>query len=175
MRLLLILNFNFQFFNIRFNEFDHKFFAIPEAEADTMDPQQKLLLQCAYRALEDSGTTLENLSGSRTGVYIGAFKSPCHTIKPTATFSPHLSLVIFPLIVSGLMNRDYEKLQSSSSATVTHYSATGTAMSMAANRISFTFHLTGPSFAVDSACSSSLVALHTACQAIKQGAHFLFN
>lgn len=73
------------------------------------------------------------------------------------------------------MNRDYEKLQSSSSATVTHYSATGTAMSIAANRISFTFHLTGPSFAVDSACSSSLVALHTACQAIKQGAHFSFN
>lgn len=70
------------------------------------------------------------------------------------------------------MNRDYEKLQSSGSTTVTHYSGTGTAMSMAANRISFTFHLTGPSFAVDSACSSSLVALHTACQAIKQGAHF---
>lgn len=70
------------------------------------------------------------------------------------------------------MNRDYEKLQSSSSATVTHYSGTGTAMSMAANRISFTFNLTGPSFAVDSACSSSLVALHTACQAIKRGDPF---
>lgn len=73
------------------------------------------------------------------------------------------------------MNRDYEKLQSSSSATVTHYSGTGTAMSMAANRISFTFNLTGPSFAVDSACSSSLVALHTACQAIKQGDPFLLT
>lgn len=73
------------------------------------------------------------------------------------------------------MNRDYEKLQSSSSAIVTHYSGTGTAMSMTANRISFTFHLTGPSFAVDSACSSSLVALHTACQAIKQGDSFSFD
>lgn len=70
---------------------------------------------------------------------------------------------------AGLMNRDYEMLQSNSAAVITHYNGTGTAMSMAANRISFTFNLTGPSFAVDSACSSSLVALHLACQAIKQG------
>lgn len=47
-------------------------------------------------------------------------------------------------------------------------------MSVAANRISFTFNLTGPSFAIDSACSSSLVAVHLACQAIKQGLWSLF-
>ncbi|XP_018556262.1 uncharacterized protein pks1 [Lates calcarifer] len=122
-----------------FNEFDHKFFGITESEADFMDPQQKLLLQCTYRALEDAGMAMESISGSRTGVYIG------------------------------LMNRDYEMLRSNSPTTITHYSGTGTAMSMAANRISFTFNLTGPSFAIDSACSSSLVALHLACQAIKQG------
>ncbi|XP_039983363.1 phthioceranic/hydroxyphthioceranic acid synthase [Xiphias gladius] len=122
-----------------FNEFDHKFFGITETEADFMDPQQKLLLQCTYRALEDAGMAMESISGSRTGVYIG------------------------------LMNRDYEMLRSNSPTTVTHYNCTGTAMSVAANRISFTFNLTGPSFAIDSACSSSLVALHLACQAIKQG------
>ncbi|XP_026148645.1 probable polyketide synthase 16 [Mastacembelus armatus] len=122
-----------------FNEFDHKFFGITEAEADFMDPQQKLLLQCTYRALEDAGMAMESISGSRTGVYIG------------------------------LMNRDYEMLRSNNPTTITHYSGTGTAMSVAANRISFTFNLTGPSFAIDSACSSSLVALHLACQAIKQG------
>nr|CBN82143.1 MxaC [Dicentrarchus labrax] len=122
-----------------FNEFDHKFFGITEAEADFMDPQQKLLLQCTYRALEDAGMAMESISGSRTGVYIG------------------------------LMNRDYEMLQRNSSTTITHYNGTGTAMSVAANRISFTFNLTGPSLAIDSACSSSLVALHLACQAIKQG------
>lgn len=55
----------------RFNEFDHKFFGITEAEADFMDPQQKLLLQCSYRALEDAGIPMENINGSRTGVYIG--------------------------------------------------------------------------------------------------------
>lgn len=69
------------FLNIRFNEFDHKFFAISEAEADAMDPQQKLLLQCAYRALEDAGATMENISGSRTGVYIGALLSARDTFK----------------------------------------------------------------------------------------------
>lgn len=36
-----------------------------------MDPQQKLLLQCTYRALEDAGVSMESISGSRTGVYIG--------------------------------------------------------------------------------------------------------
>uniref|UniRef100_A0A8C7YV41 Carrier domain-containing protein n=2 Tax=Oryzias sinensis TaxID=183150 RepID=A0A8C7YV41_9TELE len=122
-----------------FNEFDHKFFGISEAEADVMDPQQKLLLQCSYRALEDAGTSIESISGSRTGVYVG------------------------------LMNRDYEMLRNNNPNTISHYNATGTATSVAANRISFTFNLTGPSFAIDSACSSSLVALHVACQAIRLG------
>ncbi|XP_041669811.1 probable polyketide synthase 1 [Cheilinus undulatus] len=122
-----------------FNEFDHRFFGVSEAEADFMDPQQKLLLQCTYRALEDAGMSLEAISGSRTGVYIG------------------------------LMNRDYEMLRSNSASSINHYNGTGTAMSMAANRVSYTFNLTGPSLSVDSACSSSLVAVHLACQALKQG------
>ncbi|XP_069552538.1 phthioceranic/hydroxyphthioceranic acid synthase [Brachyistius frenatus] len=121
------------------NEFDYKCFGITEVEADFMDPQQKLLLQCTYRALEDAGVSMESISGSRTGVYIG------------------------------LMNRDYEMLRNDNPSTITHYNGTGTAMSVTANRISFVFNLTGPSFAIDSACSSSLVALHVACQAIKQG------
>uniref|UniRef100_A0A3P9MWL7 Probable polyketide synthase 1 n=1 Tax=Poecilia reticulata TaxID=8081 RepID=A0A3P9MWL7_POERE len=122
-----------------FNEFDPSFFGIPEVESDFMDPQQKLLLQCSYRALEDAGIPMESLSGTRTGVYIG------------------------------LMNRDYEMIRSNKPETITHYNCTGTAVSVAANRISFTFNLTGPSLVIDSACSSSLVALHLACQAIKQG------
>jgi len=62
----------------RLNEFDHRFFGLAEAEADCMDPQQKLLLQCSFRALEDSGTPMETVSGSRTGVYIGY----CHHRNP---------------------------------------------------------------------------------------------
>uniref|UniRef100_A0A8C4RWT5 Fatty acid synthase 2 n=1 Tax=Erpetoichthys calabaricus TaxID=27687 RepID=A0A8C4RWT5_ERPCA len=122
-----------------FNELDHRLFGISEAEADRMDPQQKLLLECTYRALEDAGIPMEMASGSKTGVFIG------------------------------LMNHDYEMILNNSASNIDHYNGTGTATSIAANRISYCFNFTGPSLAIDSACSSSLVALHYACQAIKQG------
>ncbi|XP_066440823.1 putative uncharacterized protein encoded by LINC00614 [Eleutherodactylus coqui] len=53
------------------NEFDHKLFGIPKFETENMDPQQKLLLECTYRALEDGGCPTESISGSDTGVFIG--------------------------------------------------------------------------------------------------------
>ncbi|XP_054973871.1 putative inactive phenolphthiocerol synthesis polyketide synthase type I Pks15 [Sorex araneus] len=121
------------------NEFDNKFFGISDSEAERLDPQQKLLLECTYRALENAGIPAEELSGSRTGVFIG------------------------------IMNKDYEFMSLRSPRTVNHYTATGTAMSIAANRISYVFDLTGPSLAIDTACSSSLVALYYAFLAIKQG------
>ncbi|XP_051719807.1 probable polyketide synthase 16 isoform X2 [Ctenopharyngodon idella] len=105
-----------------------------------MDPQHKLLLQCTYRALEDAGIPMEKASGTRTGVFLG------------------------------LMNRDFElKNVRNNPKHLDHTSGTGAAMSIAANRISYTFNFTGPSLSIDCACSSSLVALHLACQAIKQG------
>ncbi|XP_043922082.1 probable polyketide synthase 1 [Protopterus annectens] len=122
-----------------FNGFDHTLFGISKEEADRMDPQQKLLLECTYRALEDAGTPLENISGTRTGVFIG------------------------------LMNRDFEVIVNDVASNINHYSVSGAASSIAANRISYCFNLTGPSLTIDTACSSSLVALHYACQAIKQG------
>ncbi|KAK9977270.1 hypothetical protein ABG768_019091 [Culter alburnus] len=123
-----------------FNEFDHKFFGITNAETITMDPQHKLLLQCTYRALEDAGIPMEKASGTRTGVFMG------------------------------LMNRDFELANVRMNPKhIDHTNATGAAMSIAANRISYVFNFTGPSLSIDCACSSSLVALHLACQAIKQG------
>lgn len=55
----------------RFNEFDHKFFGISDSEVEQMDPQQKQILQCVYRALENAGIPLEKASGTRTGVFLG--------------------------------------------------------------------------------------------------------
>ncbi|XP_063062223.1 uncharacterized protein LOC134455103 [Engraulis encrasicolus] len=124
----------------KLNEFDHRFFGITDAEATDMDPQQKLLLQCSYRALEDAGIPMEKAGGTRTGVFIG------------------------------LMNRDHEMSGGAMNPNrVDHWTGTGVAMSIAANRISYIFNFTGPSMTVDSACSSSLLATHLACQAIMQG------
>ncbi|KAM9332642.1 phthioceranic/hydroxyphthioceranic acid synthase-like [Pholidichthys leucotaenia] len=123
-----------------FNEFDHRFFGISDNEVEQMDPQQKQLLQCAYRALENAGIPMEKASGTRTGVFIG------------------------------IMNRDYETNAAHvHPSVINHWTGTGLAMSIAANRVSFIFNFTGPSLSLDCACSSSLVALHLACQSIKQG------
>jgi len=62
------------FLNVfRFNEFDHKFFGISDSEVEQMDPQQKQLLQCVYRALENAGIPMEKASGTRTGVFFGTY------------------------------------------------------------------------------------------------------
>ncbi|XP_061853114.1 uncharacterized protein LOC133625531 [Colius striatus] len=122
-----------------FNSFDNHLFGINNMEAERMDPQQKLLIECTYKALEDAGVPVEAVSGTKTGVFIG------------------------------LMNRDYEIVTSRAVSEINHYDGTGTAMSIAANRVSFTFNLTGPSLAVDTACSSFLFALHYALRAIKSG------
>uniref|UniRef100_A0A8C5Q385 Carrier domain-containing protein n=1 Tax=Leptobrachium leishanense TaxID=445787 RepID=A0A8C5Q385_9ANUR len=121
------------------NEFDNKLFRITSSEAENMDPQHKLLLECTYRALEDAGYPLESVNGSNTGVFIG------------------------------LMNKDFEIIYTNDQYSTNHYYATGVAMSIASNRISYCFNLTGPSLTIDTACSSSLVALHYACQAIENG------
>ncbi|KAG7455217.1 hypothetical protein MATL_G00254250 [Megalops atlanticus] len=105
-----------------------------------MDPQQKLLLECTYRALENAGIPFEKASGTKTGVFLG------------------------------MMNRDYELIRVRyNPSAISHSTGTGVAMSIAANRISYTFNFSGPSLVLDCACSSSLVALHLACQAIRQG------
>ncbi|KAF4088073.1 hypothetical protein AMELA_G00078580 [Ameiurus melas] len=123
-----------------FNEFDQRLFGITDAEMEQMDPQHKMLLQCTYRALENAGMPMEKASGSRTGVFLG------------------------------LMNRDYELTMANvNPVIINHCTGTGIAMSIAANRISYTFNFTGPSLSIDCACSSSLVALHLACQAMRQG------
>ncbi|CAM2843916.1 polyketide synthase, type I [Legionella steigerwaltii] len=117
----------------RIEAFDAYFFGISPREAMRMDPQQRILLEVAYESLEDAGLTVETLAGSNMGVFSSLYASQ---------FS-HL-----------------QKLDSDMDAL---FIPTGSAISMAANRLSYLFDLRGPSLVLDTACSSSLIAIQLAC------------
>jgi myxalamid-type polyketide synthase MxaE and MxaD len=119
--------------------FDARFFGISPREAAQMDPQQRLVLEVAWEALEAAGQPPDRLAGSLTGVYLG------------------------------LLNSEYGWLQLQDVAGMDAYSGTGTSHSVASGRLSYFLGLQGPSVTLDTACSSSLVAIHMACQALRAG------
>ena len=116
--------------------FDAEFFRMSPIEAQMLDPQQRMMLETSWLALEDAAIDPESLRGSRTGVY------------------------------AGISNNDYRDMVIYSPETVEPtgglYAVTGTALNTAIGRVSFAFGLEGPSMAIDTACSSSLVAIHQA-------------
>ena len=119
--------------------FDAQAFGIAPREAAWIDPQQRLLMEVAVEALESAGVPQDAVAGSETGVFMG------------------------------ISTRDYAHVQMSASEVPDGYAATGSAGSVAANRLSYALDLRGPSVALDTACSSSLVATHLACQSIRGG------
>ena len=121
------------------DRFDPFFFGISPGEAERMDPQQRLLMALAYESFEDAGYPMRRLAGRRTGVFIG------------------------------ISINEYGFLQHGGYELINGHSATGNALSIAANRISYFFDLHGPSIAVDTACSSSLMAVHLACCSLRTG------
>ncbi|KAF2258046.1 hypothetical protein CC78DRAFT_622136 [Lojkania enalia] len=124
--------------NIR--QFDPQFFNINAAQAKSIDPQHRLLLENVFEAMESAGLTLEASQGSNTGVYVG------------------------------MMNGEYADNGTQDIEACTDQLMTiGTARSLASNRISYTFDFRGPSMTIDTACSSSLMAVHLAVSALRQG------
>ena len=119
--------------------FDHRFFKKSSREAIAWDPQQRILLEVVYEALESAGYfgVSSNPEPDDYGCYIGAVNSnyydnvSCH--PPTA------------------------------------YATLGTSRCFLSGCISHYFGWTGPSLSIDTACSSSLVAINTACRAIWSG------
>lgn len=123
-------------------DFDPSFFGISPREAAWMDPQQRMLLEVAWEALESAGQTRERLAGSCTGVYVGA------------TANDYGFLLSHPEVVEGLSQA---------------YLGTGISINVLSGRLSYVFDLQGPSLTLDTACSSSLVAVHLACQSLRAG------
>jgi polyketide synthase PksN len=119
--------------------FDAEFFRISPKEACLMDPQQRILLQECWHALEDARIKPSRLAGSDVGVFVGT------------------------------CNADYTELLIAQGQAAMAHSTTGTDASILSNRVSFIFDFRGPSLTVDTACSSSLVALHLAARSIQSG------
>lgn len=102
-----------------------------------MDPQQRKLLEVIYECFENGCQPLDRIEGKNIGCYVGNFTN------------------------------DYNVLQAKDAEYANHYSGTGSATSILANRVAHAFNLNGPSVVLDTACSSSLYALHMACVALQ--------
>ncbi|NJP81754.1 type I polyketide synthase, partial [Streptomyces sp. AA8] len=119
--------------------FDPEYFGISPREARHMDPQQRMLLEMTAEAFDDAGIDPAGLAGSDTAVFVG------------------------------ISDMSYGGLQMARVEEITAYAMSGSALSIAANRLSYVFDLRGPSIAVDTACSSSLTAVHQACETLRSG------
>ncbi|WP_275571165.1 type I polyketide synthase [Mycolicibacterium vanbaalenii] len=117
--------------------FDADFFGITPREAAAMDPQQRVLLEVAWEALENAGLAPDTLSETRTAVMMGVYYT------------------------------EYQNSSAGNPDTIDAYSATGNAHSVTVGRIAYLLGLKGPAVAVDTACSSSLVSIHLACQSLR--------
>lgn len=125
--------------------FDPLFFNMSPREAEFIDPQERLFLQCAWETIEDAGYTPDNiapelapLSGGKVGVFVGVMYQEYQLYGVELTQKGH------PVALSG------------SSASI-------------ANRVSYFFNFHGPSIAVDTMCSSSLTGIHLACESLHSG------
>lgn len=120
--------------------FDANFFGISPREAKLMEPQQRIFLECCYKALENANYYSESLRGSLTGVFAG--------VGPNEYYAQ--------LEKSGFSNEE-----------LSTYSITGNVLNLIPGRVAYTFDFKGPSLSIDTACSSSLVAIHYACLSLK--------
>jgi acyl transferase domain-containing protein/acyl carrier protein len=120
--------------------FDASFFGYSPREAELMDPQQRMFLECAWEAMEHAGYDSETYEGL-VGVYAGA------------------SMNLY-LLFNLLPNR------ATMAAVDHHLIKIGSDSTFIAPRTSYKLNLEGPSLSIQTACSTSLVAIHTACQAL---------
>ncbi|AXE29468.1 hypothetical protein DK842_05865 [Chromobacterium phragmitis] len=127
--------------------FDPYYFGITPREAELMDPQERLFLQCAVHAIEDAGYTREGLARC----------APARDGKSASVG-----------VYVGLMYQEYQLYGAEQTQRGDAVALSGSAATVA-NRVSYFCNFTGPSMAVDTMCSSSLTALSLACRALERG------
>jgi acyl transferase domain-containing protein len=120
---------------------DAEFFGHSPREALMLDPQQRLLAELVWEALEDAGTPAPSLAGSRTGVFAG--------------------------FMDFLQYGRIELERSPGIAAEPHFGQ-GVSASVVAGRIAYQYDLRGPAITLDTACSSSLIAAHLAVEALRR-------
>jgi phthiocerol/phenolphthiocerol synthesis type-I polyketide synthase C len=122
------------------DEFDAEFFSISPREAAAMDPQQRMLIEVAWEALEDAGVPPHTIRGTETSVFVG------------------VTAYDYMLTLAGRLRP--EDLDA--------YIPTGNSANFAAGRLAYILGARGPAVVIDTACSSSLVAVHLACQSLRR-------
>jgi amino acid adenylation domain-containing protein len=120
--------------------FDAAFFGFNPREAEVMDPQHRLFLECAWEALEDAGYDAETYPGA-IGVYAGMLMNS----YLITNLLPSEGAIVGVGELQARISNDKDFLTT---------------------RVSYKLNLRGPSIAVQTACSSSLVALHLAWQSL---------
>ncbi|MGX7826262.1 type I polyketide synthase [Actinokineospora sp. 24-640] len=124
----------------RIDEFDAGFFGISPKEAQYTDPQQRLLMETTWEALEDANVDPAALRGGNGGVYVGA------------------GSIDYAMELNTLGD---EELDGHLAAGITFFPMSG--------RLSYFLDWHGPSMTIDTACASSLTALHQAVVGLRRG------
>jgi polyketide synthase PksN len=127
------------------DHFDPLFFGISPLEAEIMDPQERIFLQCAYAAMEDAG-----------------YAKDARTMRSGAARAHQVGVFV------GVMYEEYQLYGAQEQVAGRNFALSGSASTIA-NRVSYYFNFSGPSVALDTMCSSSLTAIHLACQSIRNG------